>query len=219
MDKMSVYFGVRRLELFRASMVGTCHSCRRGFEGAGAGRFSHLQEATDLIWSSMTLHHLMPGGLGSRAASLPRKAATLLAQLKLETHGASHLNTLLANVTSFCTDLGPEHGLADVTRSGFWNHFHTSLRGPHPILQDDIEAVWNNDVGDIEVDQTHEEHLFKRALPVAGLLHIVSNCTGDLHKGVLTNWDVFVGTAIGNHQHVNSATCAGIVSAKMHQGH
>ena len=149
-----------------------------------------MEEATQRIWSSMANHHLLPGALGTQAASLPHKASALMAQLRLETQGASHLSTFLSNVVSMCTDLGTEHGLADVTRSGYWQHFHSSLRHHNAVFADDVETDWLNEpVPDEHV--ADGEYLFERAIPVAGMLHIVSTCTGALHQGVFQHWKMF----------------------------
>ena len=114
--------------------------------------YSYLEEGTDLIWSSFSLHHMLPGALGARAASLLHKSATFLSQIRHETHDAAHLDRLLSHVVSFCTDLGPEHGLSEVTRTGFWPHFHASLRRPEPIECDTGELEIDGDYVKDEVD-------------------------------------------------------------------
>ena len=142
----------------------------------------------------MTLHHLLPGALGSRAASLPRKASTLLCQMRHETSDVGHFHSIIDSVVSFCTDMGTELGIADITKSG-WAHFHESLRLPeqHPIVQDDgTDAAHFPDSEEAPQLTSSNVHLFRRALPIPGVLHIISSCTEMLHTSVFTHRAEFI---------------------------
>ena len=101
--------------------------------------------------------------------------------LSLEMASPQHLNGFLGNMVSCTTDLGTEFGLADcpsdalasIPGSGFAN-----------ILADDGEG------GEVRAPGSSRQHLFTRAMPIAGICHILDNLTHDLHDDALQLWPV-----------------------------
>ena len=122
-------------------------------------------------------HNHIPVALGSRAGSLPHKMASLLHILKIESASAQHLDCVLESCVAITTDLGTEHGLADCSGAGFWSHFAEFSRPA--MLAADTDAAHTAFEGPMDSAE-QRSHLFEKAFPVAGLLHIVDNAAKDV---------------------------------------
>ena len=81
--------------------------------------------------------------------------------------------------------MGTELGLSDVLK-GCFNAWRAGGIGRGP--ESDVEPDEGGAPVEAVIDDEEHPFLFGFALPIAGCLHIVSNCVGDL-LDVLTGWD------------------------------
>ena len=149
-----------------------------------AGAPMGLGRLTWQIFCAFRHHCPLPGALGSRAGSLQHKCATLLHALRLECHDDDHLESMLDRVISITTDMGTEIRLTEVVGAGFWSQFESHLQRT-PMVADD----GNPEAGE-DQDMHSRPYVFSRALPIAGLLHILDNLTRDVQKH-MDGWPPF----------------------------
>ena len=72
------------------------------------------QQWGEILKETLTVHRLLPMGLGSGATSLDHKARAIARAMLAETQSLPALRQTLMQVTSVTTDLGTESGLADL---------------------------------------------------------------------------------------------------------
>ena len=116
-------------------------------------------------------HCIVPGTLGTKAATLEHKTSTLLHGLALECPSLCGVQGLISGMVSLTTDMGVELGIAEVTKSGFWTWFGRAVRPEQ--LQPDDGVSSDSDTADPDLDDGN--HLFPNSMPVPGLLHILDN--------------------------------------------
>ena len=135
----------------------------------------------ETIRDNMLTHTSPPVALGQGKSTVQDKAAALLYTLFLEL-GWSGLSAQMATFSSFTTDMGTELAIGNLATSNLCTLLPRYVRANRMSIgdggADDADCVptlpW----------------FFQTAIPVAGVLHVVSNATKDLNKALLS-WTKF----------------------------
>ena len=160
----------------------------------------HLQELeakratlSDVIACSFEYHCVIPGTLGTKAASVEHKCSTMLHALSLEVPQLRDVETLSNGIVALCTDMGMELALSEVTKSGFWKWLGRE-KGPERVHADAGSMSTCSGGEGLEGGDGHgeaaeapravdtDEHLFSRCIPIPGCLHIFDNLLKTVHE-------------------------------------
>ena len=146
-----------------------------------------ISALTKSVCSVMDHHQFIPQALGARAASLPFKVSATLSSMSFETQGVAGCKAFIKQGISGTFDLGTEQGIGEVAAAGFTSHFPESMRTTELAPDDgDFGADFSEPPPD-----AGEEFLFENLVSVAALLHILDNCSHDVHLA-LSSWAAFL---------------------------
>ena len=118
---------------------------------------------TAIVCERVRHHNLVPAALGSRCESLEHKASAIAWACSLEQHSEEALSAFFQSTASITTDLGTEIALTDCRDPGWWQLFAK----PTALQADDGSTS-----APTVVDPARR--MFETALPVAGVLHILT---------------------------------------------
>ena len=117
------------------------------------------------------LHRLLPGGIGSGAAKVEQKLASLCSKLFCEVQSLDSLRHFLGCIRGFCTESGTEMSLADV--SGLKLETILPAWICDPLSADaDAGALDLNPEGCVHAHAASSEFVFPGAVVCPGALHI-----------------------------------------------
>ena len=138
---------------------------------------------------------MVPATLGARGGKLVQKVSALLHGLRLETHDVDHLQDVLCRVVSVTTDFGAEVGIADALKGvDLLSWLDPELQQVQPAEADDGAGTGDGAAGSGSpaVARSGREHVFPRAIPIAGLCHIFDNLTHQSHEEAMCHWGKYV---------------------------
>ena len=164
---------------------------------SGTACYARRKRLTRTVCRAFRWHCLPPVCLGSGRESLQDKCSALLHAMAHEASSMQSLGSNMDRVVAFCTDMGTELGLAGVVSGSGqcfaeWFQSAFSSQGQDGGLAEDRGDAG----GDLEflaggLANADRTHLFQRALPIPGLLHILDNCTAEVHLKGMTHWSKF----------------------------
>ena len=130
----------------------------------------------------------VPAALGLNKANLEDKVSALFYSIWLET-GSERIQTFLDSVVSVTTDLGVESGISE------FNALSVQSLLPEWVtraaIEPDGEQGCRSGVNLAYAAGGAVGFVFINALPVSGILHILSNASKDVYKAML-GWDMFI---------------------------
>ena len=148
-----------------------------------------------VVAQSFEYHCIIPGTLGTKAASVEHKCSTILHALRLEVPHAQDVEKLTSGMVALCTDMGTELALSEVSKSGFWKWFGRE-EAPARIHADTGDASFSEGDGEEGLEDgdapdppapaapdaiAADQKLFSQCIPIAGLLHILDNLLKNVH--------------------------------------
>ena len=128
-------------------------------------------------------HIFVPTALGLRASSLTHKVAAWLHAVCLESKKVDDVVAMLKSIVSVTSDMGVELGIT-----------HFALKNVELVLPSWMAGcgvIDNGDGDEAPRALTLDGHLLEGAIPIPGMMHIVTNVLTDMHSS-LHDWDRFV---------------------------
>ena len=119
------------------------------------------------------------------------KTKTFLSQVRLECASPAQLQHLLSHVIACVIDMGPELGVANIpaTATGVWGRLRDSVQASHrhPLQADDGGDALDCASNSCDMHGgAGSAHLLERALPIAGVLHVLANATCEIQTVLLS---------------------------------
>ena len=136
-----------------------------------------------LLEQTMVMHRQVPMALGSGSTSLEQKTKCMLRKLFYESQSQSNLQVLMERVCCFCTDMGTELSLPDVSGVSATDVLPNFMFDAGLCSEEHMPAS----------DAGPSEFLFPRALLVPGVLHVCHNMQKSINSS-LPMWGSWLGS-------------------------
>ena len=132
----------------------------------------------------MVRHRNIPMGLGSGATSVVHKARAVCRAIVAETQSVPGALSAMQRVRAFCTDMGTEMSLADLSGFSAADIF------PSWMLEDRVELDIDGGAPAALADDL-AAHVFPHSVVSAGVIHICNNLAWDADQ-LLPGWSDFL---------------------------
>ena len=151
-----------------------------------AAESEQVKQKANFVSRQISAHTFLPVALGLRSSGMANKVAALFHALFLETGSLQGIERFCESVVSVTTDMGVESGVCD------FHALNVADFLPDWLLPPEVEADGAEEAPPAPDLAWHAAWLLQNAIPVPGMLHIVSNILTDAHSK-LSHWDIFHG--------------------------